>query len=376
MSTQRRRPYATYVLFAVAAAVGATAGFAYAETAAIKITATPQRLQASVALNQGGATLAIKHIDVVITETTHVTATGAVSNGGTYAGGQVRFLYACQPVALPCQLPFTLPPGTAVATARGFTYTTLSAATFRVGPGNQYQTVGIRASVPGSAGNTGPNTVTAMQINPRPQFLSVSNPSAVGGGTDGVAVHVIQQSDVDAAQAALAARVTDELGSGILAQANGLAYLVDGPPALDFTSDHAVGDKTPDFTLTMSGEVGAEAFSTSAAQAILRNALQPLVAPGYALSAEPVQANYHLMEATGSSGVLIMADAVGYALPNLSTATVRARLKGLSLSDARSRLRHDFPGSSIDIRTKPLALPWLPLVADHISLTVVVKPAV
>jgi hypothetical protein len=32
------------------------------------------------------------------------------------------------------------------------------------------------------------------------------------------------------------------------------------------------------------------------------------------------------------------------------------------------------PGSSVEIRISPLAVPWLPLFADHIYVTVQVRP--
>jgi hypothetical protein len=48
----------------------------------------------------------------------------------------------------------------------------------------------------------------------------------------------------------------------------------------------------------------------------------------------------------------------------------------MRIADAQRRLSHDFPGSSIDIRTRPLAFPWLPFVGRNIILTMVVEPAI
>ena len=373
MRTQLQRAWATYLLLAIAALVGATAGFAYAETAAIKIAVTPQKLESTVALNKGGLNLVIQHIDATVTETVQGTATSTVPTAATYATGQVRFLLVCPAsvVAPPCQA-FTMPAGTVVVSVRHVRFVTTSPAVLRPPPASQTATVGIRAIASGAAGNTGPGTIMTIEYDPRPN-VAVFNPYAVDGGADAGVAPVIQQSDVDAAQAALAAKVSDELGSAILANASGMAYVVDGPPSLDFTSDHAAGDQAAGFTLTVTGKLGAEAFSNSAAQTILRTVLHPAVWPGYTLPADPIRATYRLTQAADGSE-LLMADAVGYAVPKPSMAAIRARLKGLSLADARSRLRHDFPGSSIDMRTKPLAFPWLPFVQDHINLTVFIEP--
>jgi hypothetical protein len=72
-------------------------------------------------------------------------------------------------------------------------------------------------------------------------------------------------------------------------------------------------------------------------------------------------------------GVVISADAVGSAVPRSAMSAERTRLKGLSTSAAHTRLAQDFPGSSIDIRTGPPWVPWLPLFADHINVRVSVQ---
>jgi hypothetical protein len=152
-----------------------------------------------------------------------------------------------------------------------------------------------------------------------------------------------------------------------------MTYLLDAPPVTAFTADHAVGDETPTFTVTATAKLGARAFSNSEAQAILRHVLQPMVWSGYRL-ADPIHASYQI-DATVGDSLVVKAVAVGYAAPTLSSNTERSQLRGLGVSDAFARLRHDFPGSAIDIRTQPLALPWLPLITDHIDLTMTVITA-
>jgi hypothetical protein len=359
--------------------VAAFASLPLTETAAIKIAVPPQRLETSVAMNSGGtANLAVQHLDAQVTDTAQGTATSTISLAPRSASGAVKLLFVCT-IRPPCGLPWTAPAGLILVTPHGLKYVTESAATFTVGTG-QYQTVGIHATTAGAAGNAGMGTQATIANNPRPvgtvggvltaQYLYAA------GGTDAGMAQVIQQADLDAARTALAAKVTDELFSAMLNKAKGMAYIVDGPPALDFKSDHGVGEQGPTFTVTMTGELGARAFSDTAAQAILRAALQPLVLPGYELAPGSIQANYQFAQASGNAPVLVTADAVGYALPKISTSKVSAKLTGLSLSDAHSRLGHDFPGSFVEIRTRPLAMPWLPLLAEHISLAITIEPAV
>jgi hypothetical protein len=371
MGTDRPQLLPALLLSGFTVLVAAFASLPYTETAAIKIAVPAQRLETTVAMNSGGANLAIQRFVVQATDSGQGTATGSIAVP-TYATGVVTFHLTC-PTSGPCQ-PITVASGTIVATAKDFRYATQNSATLQAG--NQDAPVGIRAIASGAAGNTAPNTITVIPNNQHPNVLTVFNKLAVGGGTDAGAGQVIQQSDVDAAQAALAAKVTDELSAAIMAQAKGQTYIVDGPPVLAFMSDHAVGEQVSTFTLTMIGKEGAAAFFDSAAQAILRASLRPLVLPGYELTPDPIQANYQLVQPAAGTDVFVTADAVAYAIPKVSRSLISTRLTGLSLSDAHRRLDHDFPGSLVEIRTRPVALPWLPLVADHINLTITVAPVI
>jgi hypothetical protein len=135
-----------------------------------------------------------------------------------------------------------------------------------------------------------------------------------------------------------------------------------------------VGDQAQTFSLTVTGKLGASVFSDADAQAVLRAALKPRLTPGYQLTADPIKAKYQLVPAADGVGVVISADAVGYAVPQTAISGLRARVKGLSVAAAERRLAHDFPGSSIAIRTGPGWAPLLPLFADHIIVRVSVLP--
>ncbi|GEM_PF-6537356 len=67
-----------------------------------------------------------------------------------------------------------------------------------------------------------------------------------------------------------------------------------------------------------------------------------MVWPGYQLL-DYIDAKFTAVQ---GSTATVSADATGYAAPKVSTATIRAQLAGLGLSDAYGRIRQDFPGSS------------------------------
>src|SRR5205823_14517023 len=69
---------------------------------------------------------------------------------------------------------------------------------------------------------------------------------------DGRSAQVIQQSDYDAVLNPLTAKVNDELGAALYANAQGRLYVGDSRSFVTVTSDHKVGDETPSFTITMS----------------------------------------------------------------------------------------------------------------------------
>lgn len=374
MRAIRLRPWPAFGLAAfVVLLVGITA-FLYTETAAIAIVVPPQKVEAKVVMNGGGAGgLVVKHIDVQVIDTAQGTATSSAPVAATVATGEVRFLLVCPGIGT-CQ-PATLPAGTIVATTKGFQYATTSAAAMQ--KGSPYATVGIRAGAAGAAGNTAAATITVIPNNPRPPgILNVLNLKAVSGGADAGVTPVIQQSDLDAAQTALEAKVTDELGSTMQSMASGMTSVAEGPPGFDVATDHAVGDQAQTFSLTVTGKLGASVFSDTDAQAILRAALKPRLMPGYQLTADPIRAKYQLERAADGVGVVISADAVGSAVPQTAMSTLRIRLKGLSAAAAERRLAHDFPGSSIEIRTGPGWAPLLPLFADHITVRVSVPAPV
>jgi hypothetical protein len=371
-----RRPRLLWIclLGASALIVAAFGSLFYVETAAVRIVVPPQRIATSVQMTGGGASdVALQHLDARVLDTVRGTPTKSTPIAPRYAAGQVTFQLACpgRYPLVPCP-PVTVPAGSVLSTPKGRRYTTDATVTLK--PGKQRELAGVHAIVLGSAGNTAPGTITIIRNNPRGLPLQVFNYYAADGGVDARVAHIIQQSDIDTARESLAARVTDELRSAIAAKAAGLTYFVDGPPTLKFSVNRSAGTEVPAFfNATMTGRQSALAFSNDAAQAFLRTALQRLAAPGYELAAGPIQATYQLRPSANGAATSIWADAVGLAQPQISASTIRARVKGTTLADAANRLNHDFAGSAVDIRIEPLALPLLPILPEHINVTVVLS---
>ena len=364
---------AAYVLSAACVLVAGLGSLAYLETASVKVSVPPKRLEADVTLNGGvglGHDLATQHVDATVTESLQGTAS-TVQISATSATGQVLFTYSCLPV--PCLNPITLPSGTIVSTVQMLHFATQAPATLK--PPSSTVEVPVRAVAPGAAGNTSKETITVIDKNPAPQNLRVTNPAPTTGGADGRTVQIIQQSDYDAVRTMLATKVTEELDAALKAKAPGTSYAPDGPPLLTVASDHAVGDETPTFTLMMTGSLGVTAFSDGDARRLLRSALEAKLPASEQWTSDPIETSYQIQQASLNGDVTISGVAIGYVTPRLSVVSLRTRIRGLSLNEARSQLRRVLPGSQIEIRTSPKSMPWLPLNVDRISLTVFVEPA-
>jgi hypothetical protein len=290
-------------------------------------------------------------------------STGTVA--ATYASGQAAF--TCSP----CSSTTTpIPDGTTVSTAAGVHYSTSGQA--EVSSSHTSVTVAIKALLPGPHGNTAANTVTV--IDKPITNVKVTNPQSIAGGADATTGQVVQQSDLDRVQLALTAKVAQDLDAALKAQAEGLGYLADGQPTLNVTSDHKVGDAAATFTMTMTGSLGATAFSLSEADALLRAALNQKVPKGYQLTADPIQTSYQADKPNANGDVTIKGSAVGVIVPNVTANELKARIKGMRVDTARHQLELLAPGTTVDITVKP-AVPWLPVLQDHISLTIVLQPS-
>jgi hypothetical protein len=232
-------------------------------------------------------------------------------------------------------------------------------------------TVPIRAVLPGLPGNTATNTVTV--IDKPITNVTVQNPKPIAGGAEAGVAQVVQQSDLDRVRAELMAKIVVDLNATLTAQAGGLSFVIDGQPTLNVTSDHAVGDRVATFTMTMSATQGAIAFSAAQADALMRTALEQKIPKGFTLTPDPVETSYQVQKTSAGGDVTIKGAAIGVVVPNITVSQLKSRIKGLRVDVARRQLEQVAPGVIADITVRP-AVPWLPVLQDHITLTIVREP--
>ena len=355
-----------YVFSAVAVLAAVLGSLVVMETATVKVWVPTSRLVANLTISGGkaGHELTTTQIQADVTDTMQGEAgTGTVA--ATYASGQAAF--TCNPCS---STSTSIPDGTTVSTAAGVHYSTTGQA--EVSTSHTSVTVAIKALLPGPHGNTAAKTVTV--IDKPISNVTVTNPQPISGGADATTGQVVQQSDLDRIQLALSAKVAQDLDAILKAQAEGLGYLADGQPTLNVTSDHKVGDAAATFTMTMTGSLGATAFSLSEADALMRAALNQKVPKGYQLTADPIQTSYQADKPNANGDVTIKGSAVGVIVPNVTSEELKARIKGMRVDTARHKLELLAPGTTVDITVKP-AVPWLPVLQDHISLTIVLQPS-
>ena len=355
-----------YLLSIVVVLVAAGGSLLFLETASVKLSVPPQSVGALVSLSgpQSGA-LPTQHIQANITESQQGTAS-TVQISATYAAGQVVF--SCSPA---CQrAPVVIAQGQLITTAKSLGYATQAAATITTTTGSA--TVTVRATSPGAAWNADLDTLTNI-VNNSDSGLKVTNPAPIAGGVNPRSAQVIQQSDYDTVRSALTVKVTNELGAALNVNAQGMLYVGDPQPVITVTSDHNVGDETPSFTITMTGTIGGTAFVESQAKAIMMAALRAKIPPGQELTSDPVQIIYQAVPASAGGDVVVIGKAVGYIVPKLSRDSLSAQIRGLSPTEAAKSLQRTAPGSLVEIRISPAVAPFLPLLTNHISVTVIVE---
>src|SRR6266849_4903721 len=327
-----------YALSAIAVVAAVLGSLVVTETATVKLVVPASRLVANVTLKGGphGQDIVTTTIQADVSDSTQGTAS-TLQVAAIPARGLATF--TCSPCS-PNEMP--IPFGTTVSTAAGVRYDVAPAS---IAPPHTFVQVPIRALVPGKAGNTAANTVT-----------------------------VIDQSDLDRVQLALTAKVTQDIDAVLKAQAEGLNYLTDGQPALKVTTDHKVGEQVPTFNMTITATLSAVAFSQAQADSLMRGALNQKLPKGFQLTADPIQTTYQVQKPTGTGDITIKGTGTGVIVPNVTAGELAARIRGMRVDAARRQLELLAPGTTVDISVKP-SVPWLPVLQDHINLTIVVLSA-
>lgn len=360
----RQTLLSAYALSVVAVLAAVLGSLVVMETATVKLTVPTSKLAANLTISggQSGHDLTTTRIESTITDTQEGTSSTVVVS--TYASGQVVF--TCSPCPAAGQ---TIPDGTTVSTTTGIHYGTIGRAD--IASSQTSVKVQIRALTQGPHGNTAANTVTV--IDKPIANVKVNNPDPITAGADAAPTQVVQQSDLDRVQAALTARVLQDLDAALKAQAGGLGYATEGQPNLKVTSDHKAGDQVATYNMTIIGTNSAIAYSATKADALLRAALEKKLPKGFRLTSDPIQTSYQLQGSSQNGDVTIKGSATGLAEPSVTAGELKARIKGTRVDAARKQLLQVAPGTTVDISVKP-AVPWLPVLQDHIDLTIVALP--
>lgn len=333
------------------------------ETATVKLVVPASKLVANVTMKGGphGQDLVTTTIVAEISDSQQGTAS-PMTVPPTLATGQVVF--TCSPCSTSAT---SIPIGTTVSTTAGVHYDVGSG---EVSAAHPSLTVSSHALVAGKTGNTAANTVTVID-KPIPN-VKVTNPQPFAGGNDATANQVIQQADLDKVQLELTAKVRQDLDAALKAQAEGLNYLTDGQPTLAVTTDHKVGDQVATFNMTIAAKLSAVAFSQAQADLIMRNALDKNLPKKYQLTADPIQTVYQVQKPSANGDITIKGTGTGVMVPNVTASELKARIRGMRVDAARQQLQLLAPGTTVDISVKP-SIPWLPVLQDHINLTIVVE---
>jgi hypothetical protein len=359
-----RRPF--YIGGAAAALVALILGVLVAPSADVTVTVTGTPLHADVQL-LGVPNAVLGSTDHFTTQvlsasesqTAQGTATGQKQIPAVTATGQVVFKNNLSSDVL-------FPKGIEVSTADGVRFRTQKA-TELITPGHSSAPVPISAESPGGSGNVAVNAIT--QISGGGSNLSVTNPQATAGGADQRVATVIQQSDIDAVMQALSGQLNPKVLNDLTTQASG-KHMVAGPtPAVQSSSDHALGDEIGSFSTTMTVRATAVVFENAVVRKLLSDTLKRKVAYGSELtSSDQIKTTYDLASSTADGNVTLNGHADGFTVLIFSQPAMRGHIKGHSPSTARVFLQGLPNVVDVIIRQDPIGLPWLPFFSSRIAI--------
>ena len=376
---------AVIAVIAIAAAGLAGSGFYLyrVESATVDISLPAWKLESWAEVHGAttGGQFRTQRAQVTLTATVTGTATGSVLVGaGQFATGYVVVNHhctlpdmTCTVAAAPrgsvvCRTPSLPNPPTTISAC----YVLEAAATCLCG-----ERVPVRAQYSGSSWNTAAYTINlAVWNEPYGAAADVSNPAPITGGGDGTPVTAVSQSDIDSASASARSQLSVDLQSALLVAGGGLEHLIpDGAPQITVASSVAAGARTKTFQVTATGTLGATEFRDSDAAAQIAQGIDQWVPKGYRLNGAPVVIDYKVLSADEQGRVVVDGKAVDYLVPAFSLEVLRSRLRGATVASARALIETVAPGSQVDIRLGPAAMPVLPIDSARITVLITLRPA-
>ncbi|HKW60222.1 MAG TPA: baseplate J/gp47 family protein [Candidatus Dormibacteraeota bacterium] len=336
----------------VAVLVGVVAGavvYAGKATVTVRLPVRPVSVETTVDGSRDSGYFPTRPVTVMVSDTMRSTASSATV--GTYATGEVVFLWLSR-CGGSCPT-LRVPSGFQVQTDSGIVYRTLREVLFNGSSASP--PVRVRAEVAGPSGNVPAHAITRTRV--APGYMAVDNGKPISGGTSRQ-THVVLQSDFDSVLTALVGRLQSEVQSAMVLNAGDLVFEEDTSPRYTYTSDHAVGDETPLFTVTMTATLNANGFSDRQARALIAGALRSHVGP--------VQVSYTIERLSDDGDVRLHGTATGFTVPTPDPQPWQRRLASLRVDQARAELLRAFPGAQVDIRT--WGAPWLPAAPTRIAV--------
>jgi hypothetical protein len=269
----------------------------------------------------------------------------------TAATGTVTFTnYSTDPVIVP--------KGTQVSTAAGVAFATASTVTVPMSthdtssPPNYTQgtaNVAVTAVKSGLSGNVPANAITrvpaalASELQANPGQRSVTNKSATSGGTH-TETPQIQQSDIDAAEVSLRARLEGTFqsaykapgampsGSSLFAESAQLGLATCNPDPAGLLNQNAAT-----FQLDCQGTGTVTVADMAAVTEVARRRARASVRTGYSLVEESVTTKVGVGSVQGST-LVVPVVVQGVAVVVVDADQLRAGIKGKSLDEARAFL--------------------------------------
>jgi len=358
------------VLLAAAAglafiALAAAAIFLPSATVTLSVSGSPVKADASLVGSPGNYNAGFLTFNTRPIEATSVDSQGAPLTGqrvipAVAASGEVVFT-----ATTTCGPPISLVAGTIVETADHKQYATRDAVTLCLTGSSAITTVS--AVVAGSAGNVPAYSLKTVDGQ---SGVSVTNPAPLGGGAETRTAIVVQQSDVDALRRQVIARTDAAVHTQLKTMAGDWHVIASPYPQISSEINPPVGSEATSVSVTVTEVLKAVAFSDRDVHARLRDAIKVRVPPDYALTGDPIKTWYEVVEANEDGHVVLNGHGQAYAMPVLNARALARTVAGHTLGSARDQLRKLPAVVRVDFRQQPVALPWLPLQASHVSIEV------
>ena len=237
--------------------------------------------------------------------------------------------------------------------------------------------VNIVATIAGSTGNVGGDTISGWQAIQGNQFqcLTVTNPQATGGGTDASSTPQMTETDFDAARAQLEQElhqgIAQQLAAGVQNGEKLSENIIFSAPNIN--TDHQPNDTVPSFSATMTvvGE-GDYYFDSDVTKAFQAYLAQRVPNDQQLLTESGNQVTYRLLSASKGGNLTFVGSATAYIAAKLDEAKIRSQIVGRPVTSAKLYLQQ-LGVQSVIIKESPMTLPLMPVLSKRIAIHYVVQ---